>query len=105
MFWLHISLLCCSILLVTSGGVLGLQGILQYVNKQLNLAQNRQRLLEHQTKLDVSALERTTHPIAQQFKVHWVLFSRTRACVYVYVHIVKYMATKYGTTAKDRVCQ
>lgn len=45
------------------------QGILQYVNKQLNRAENRQRLMEHQSKLDTSALERTTHPIAQQFKV------------------------------------
>ena len=56
-----------------------LQGILQYVNKQLHLAQNRQRLLEHQSKLDTSALERTSHPIAQQFKVTYT--------VYVHIHI------------------
>ena len=49
--------------------VLVLQGILQYVNKQLNLAQSRRRLLEYQSKLDTSALERSSHPIAQQFKV------------------------------------
>lgn len=46
-----------------------LQGILQYVNKQLYLAENRQRLIEHQSKLDTTAMERSTHPIAQQFKV------------------------------------
>ena len=49
--------------------LLVVQGILQYVNKQLNLAQNRQRLVEYQSKLDTSSLERTAHPIAQQFKV------------------------------------
>ena len=57
-----------------------LQGILQYVNKQLHLAQNKQRLLEHQSKLDTSALERTSHPIAQQFKVTY----RTCTCTYTY---------------------
>ncbi|CAI8027711.1 Rho guanine nucleotide exchange factor 12 [Geodia barretti] len=45
-----------------------IKGILQYVNKQLNLAQSRRRLLEYQSKLDTSALERSSHPIAQQFK-------------------------------------
>ena len=44
------------------------QGILHYVNKQVRRAGNRQRLAAYQTKLDTSALERTSHPIAQLYK-------------------------------------
>ena len=60
-----------------------LQGILQYVNQQLYLAQSRQRLVEHQSKLDTSALERTSHPIAQQFKVTRCVCVCVHACVCV----------------------
>jgi hypothetical protein len=55
-----------------------IKGILQYVNKQLNLAQSRQRLLEYQSKLDTTSLERSSHPIAQQFKALDLTIERRR---------------------------
>jgi len=42
--------------------------ILQYVNQQVRRAQNKQHLLDYQAKLDTSALDKASHPIAQLFK-------------------------------------
>ena len=53
------------------------QTILQYVNVR---AENRRHLLEFQDKLDTSALERSTHPIAQLFKVWSIPVFTLRSC-------------------------
>lgn len=46
-----------------------LQSILKYVNKQVKWATNRQKLADYQSKMDVTAMEKSQHPIAQLFKV------------------------------------
>lgn len=46
-----------------------IQNILQYVNKQVKRAENKQRLADLQAKMDYSAMEKAQHPIAQLFKV------------------------------------
>ena len=45
------------------------QSILKYVNKQVKWSTNRQKLADYQSKLDLSAMEKSQHPIAQLFKV------------------------------------
>ena len=55
------------------------QTILQYVNVR---AENRRQLLEFQDKLDTSALEKASHPIAQLFKVQFILCFILSSCLY-----------------------
>lgn len=45
-----------------------IKNICRYVNKQVKLTENVQRLRDHQSKLDTSQLEKTTHPIAEKYK-------------------------------------
>ncbi|TRZ05465.1 hypothetical protein HGM15179_021642, partial [Zosterops borbonicus] len=42
--------------------------IVRFVNDAVRGAENRQRLQEHQRRLDTSALERSSHPLAAQFR-------------------------------------
>jgi hypothetical protein len=39
------------------------------VNKQVKWSTNRQKLADYQSKVDLTAMEKSQHPIAQQFKV------------------------------------
>ena len=45
-----------------------LKDILTHVNKHVRQSENRQRLHEYQMRLDVSHIERTTHPILEKYK-------------------------------------
>ena len=89
------------------------QNILQYVNKQVRRADNRQRLAGVQAKMDCSAMEKAQHPIAQLFKVcestHlvkidyfiWLIwYCHTSLAGLMHINIIHYFQKKHGLIIK-----